>query len=80
MQGSNMRKEIQIMSSENDVMRAAKRVKRANEAIATLEREPDATHKASCFARQDMRDAKRNLKSAEWVDDVLRSRLGYSAI
>lgn len=68
------------MSSENDVMRAAKRVKRANEAIATLEREPDATHKASCFARQDMRDAKRNLKSAEWVDDVLRSRLGYSAI
>ena len=68
------------MSNANDVERAAKRVKRANEAIATLEREPDATHKASCFARQDMRDAKRNLKSAEWVLDVLCSRLGYSAI
>ena len=51
------------MSNANDVMRAAKRVKRANEAIATLEREPDATHKASCFARQDMRDAKKDLKN-----------------
>ena len=68
------------MSNANDVARAAKRVKRANEAIATLEREPDATHKASCFARQDMRDAKKDLKSAEWVFDVLRYRLGYSAI
>lgn len=68
------------MSNANDVMRAAKRVKRANEAIVTLEREPDETHKASCFARQDMRDAKKDLKSAEWVFDVLRSRLGYSAI
>lgn len=68
------------MSSEKDIMRAAKRVRRANEAIATLEREPDATHKASCFARQDMRDAKKDLRSAEWVFDVLRSRLGYSAM
>lgn len=80
MQGSNMRKEFQSMSNANDVARAAKRVKLAKEAIATLEREPDATHKASCFARQDMRDAKKDLKSAEWVFDVLRSRLGYSAI
>ena len=66
-----MRKEIQIMSNAKKIMEAERRVDLANEAIATLEREP-SIHRVSEFGRSEMLMARKELLAAERALDVLR--------